>query len=187
MWWHAARTPLNTKVWTQIWSQLWITTTHRCWLPRTLFLSLSLRLFFLLTVSLLQSLAICSRRKHCGVSGERGPSGPRHRGEHFQIPSHVWTTQNHLAVNTRRNSERIRDDVLRGFLQYSPPQHRPSSPSPPGHAELYVRGAHPWFAACVLVWSTSVVRDGQLCKIVHICLFTSARRRNYVNEHLNTS
>lgn len=43
-----------------------------------------------LTVSLLESLAICSRCEHCGVSGEGGAGRPRQRAQDFQISSHVF-------------------------------------------------------------------------------------------------
>lgn len=43
-----------------------------------------------LTVSLLQSLTICSRRKHRGVSGKSSSSRSRKGAEDFQVSSHVF-------------------------------------------------------------------------------------------------
>lgn len=60
-----------------------------------------------LTVSLLQSLAVCSRSNHRGVSGESGAGRPRKRAEDFEISSHVspalFTVR--LTLNETRSKE----------------------------------------------------------------------------------
>lgn len=90
-----------------------------------------------LTVSLLQSLAICSRCEYCGVSGQRSTGRPRKRAEDFQISSHVSPAR--ITVRLTLDESQSKEGVIAPSLpQYSRRQHRPS-PSPAGHAVRYVR------------------------------------------------
>lgn len=97
-----------------------------------------------LTVSLLQSLTICSRRKHRGVSGKSSSSRSRKGAEDFQVSSHVFPGPKTLCgQHSTKHRATEGGQTLRGSLQYSQQQqYRPSPPSPAGHAECYVRVTH---------------------------------------------
>lgn len=97
---------------------------------------------FPLTVSLLQSLAICSWCEHRGVSRKSSSSRPRKSADDFQVSSHVFPGPKPLCGehSTKRRAKEggTRSEARCNILSSS----STALPSPAGHAGCYVRVAH---------------------------------------------
>lgn len=96
-----------------------------------------------LTVSLLQSLTICSRRKHRRVSGKSSSSRSRKGAEDFQVSSHVFPGPKTLC-SERSTKHRAKEGGKRSAARCNIVTSSSTAllPSPAGDAECYVRVTH---------------------------------------------